>query len=141
MDLTKYLISEVRQSHSDRVASLRDYFPECKDSDWTLADAGQRVQIIKKDDQGRGKLEFGTELVASKDGSLAALLGASPGASVAVQAMIEVLERCFTDKMKSGWDKRLKEMIPSYGQLLKRDPELLAVTRERTLRTLQLNQD
>ena len=141
MDLTKYLISEVRQSHSDRVASLRDYFPECKDSDWTLADAGQRVQIIKKDDQGRGKLEFGTELVASKDGSLAALLGASPGASVAVQAMIEVLERCFTDKMKSGWDKRLKEMIPSYGQLLKPDPELLAVTRERTLRTLQLNQD
>ncbi|AHK16562.1 MULTISPECIES: malate dehydrogenase (quinone) [Thalassolituus] len=141
MDLTKYLISEVRQSHSDRVASLRDYFPECKDSDWTLADAGQRVQIIKKDDQGRGKLEFGTELVASKDGSLAALLGASPGASVAVQAMIEVLERCFADKMKFGWDKRLKEMIPSYGQLLKRDPELLAVTRERTLRTLQLNQD
>ena len=141
MDLTKYLISEVRQSHSDRVASLRDYFPECQDGDWTLADAGQRVQIIKKDDQGRGKLEFGTELVASKDGSLAALLGASPGASVAVQAMIEVLERCFADKMKFGWDKRLKEMIPSYGQLLKRDPELLAVTRERTLRTLQLNQD
>jgi malate dehydrogenase (quinone) len=141
MDLTKYLISEVRQSHSDRVASLRDYFPECKDSDWTLADAGQRVQIIKKDEQGRGKLEFGTELVASKDGSLAALLGASPGASVAVQAMIEVLERCFADQIKYGWDKRLKEMIPSYGQLLKRDPELLAVTRERTLRTLQLNQD
>ncbi len=88
MDLTKYLISEVRQSHKERVSTLRDYFPDCKADDWTLARAGQRVQIIKKDGSGRGKLEFGTELVAAKDGSLAALLGASPGASVAVQAMI-----------------------------------------------------
>ncbi|MEC8908618.1 MAG: malate dehydrogenase (quinone), partial [Pseudomonadota bacterium] len=85
MDLTKYLISEVRQSHKERVGTLRGYYPACKAGDWTLARAGQRVQIIKKDASGRGKLEFGTELVAAKDGSLAALLGASPGASVAVQ--------------------------------------------------------
>src|SRR5690606_29100490 len=110
------LIGEVMQSHADRVATLRHYFPDCKDTDWTLAEAGQRVQIIKKDAQGRGKLEFGTELVASKDGSLAALLGASPGASVAVQAMIEVLERCFADRMQGEWKSRLQGMIPSYGQ-------------------------
>ena len=138
MDLTKYLINEVRQSHTERVASLRDYFPSCKDEDWTLAAAGQRVQIIKKDEQGKGKLEFGTELVAAEDGSIAALLGASPGASVAAQAMIEVLERCFSEKMESGWSERLKELIPSYGQSLVDDGELLTKVREKTLDTLQL---
>lgn len=138
MDLTKYLINEVRQSHSERVASLRDYFPSCKDEDWTLAKAGQRVQIIKKDEQGKGKLEFGTELVAAQDGSIAALLGASPGASVAAQAMIEVLEKCFADQMESGWAERLKELIPSYGESLVDDGELLANVREKTLNTLQL---
>ncbi|MFT6653432.1 MAG: malate dehydrogenase (quinone) [Marinomonas primoryensis] len=138
MELTKYLISEVRQSHKDRVATLRDYFPACQDKNWDLAQAGQRVQIIKKDAQGRGKLEFGTELVAAKDSSLAALLGASPGASVAVQAMIEVLERCFKEKMASGWADKLNEMIPSYGKSLKTDPELLAEVRSYTLSTLKL---
>ncbi len=138
MDLTKYLISEVMQSHEDRVATLRGYFPSCKDEDWTLAEAGQRVQVIKKDAEGRGKLEFGTELVAAKDGSLAALLGASPGASVSVQAMIEVLERCFKDKMQSEWKARLKEIIPSYGEDLKTNEGLLNSIREHTLSTLKL---
>ncbi|ASP38961.1 malate dehydrogenase (quinone) [Bacterioplanes sanyensis] len=139
MDLTKYLISEVMQSHDERCASLRNYFPDCKDSDWTLAEAGQRVQIIKRDTQGRGKLEFGTELVASKDGSIAALLGASPGASVAVKAMLEVIERCFPGQLQQGWNERLKDMIPSYGQSLVEDGELLQATRQRTLSTLQLD--
>ncbi len=138
MDLTKYLISEVMQSHDERCASLRNYFPGCNDDDWTLADAGQRVQIIKRDTQGRGKLEFGTELVAAKDGSIAALLGASPGASVAVKAMLEVLERCFPEKLQNGWGERLREMIPSYGQSLVDDAELLNGIRQRTLQTLQL---
>ena len=139
MDLTRYLISEVRQSHKERVATLRDYFPACKDSDWTLARAGQRVQIIKKDSEGRGKLEFGTELVAAADGSLAALLGASPGASVAAQAMIEVLERCFAEQMQTGgWKDRLKEMVPSYGENLKTDSALLERVRSEALGTLKI---
>jgi len=138
MDLTRYLISEVRQSHKERVATLRDYFPACKDSDWTLARAGQRVQIIKRDAEGRGKLEFGTELVASADGSLAALLGASPGASVAAQAMIEVLERCFSEKMSGGWKDRLKEMVPSYGEDLKTDAALLERVRTEAMQTLKI---
>lgn len=138
MDLTKYLINEVRQSHSERVASLRDYFPSCKDEDWTLAQAGQRVQIIKKDGEGRGKLEFGTELVACQDGSIAALLGASPGASVAAQAMIEVLEKCFAKEMAGGWAERLKELIPSYGESLVENGELLSSVRQTTLDTLKL---
>ena len=82
MDLTRYLISEVLQSHKSRVETLRQYFPNAKDSDWSISHAGQRVQIIKKDKNGKGSLEFGTELVASEDRTLAALLGASPGASV-----------------------------------------------------------
>lgn len=138
MDLTKYLIGEVRQSHEDRVNALRDYFPEARSDKWTLAEAGQRVQIIKKDAKGRGKLEFGTELVASKDGSMSALLGASPGASVAAQAMIEVIERCFASRLTGDWQARLKELVPSYGESLVNDADLLARVREHTLSTLKL---
>ena len=140
MDLTRYLIAESFQSHKDRVASLRNFFPQATEKDWALQDAGMRVQIIKKDAQGHGKLEFGTELVAAKDGSLAALLGASPGASTAVQAMIDVLERCFKDRMASPeWQSRMRELVPSYGQSLINDAALLKQVRERTLRTLNLH--
>lgn len=139
MALTKYLISEVFQSDKARIDSLREYFPEAKDEDWTLANAGQRVQIIKKDENGKGKLEFGTEIVSAADGSLAALLGASPGASTATQTMIDVLERCFSDSLENkGWKERLKEMIPSYGESLIDNAELLRAIRKETLTTLEL---
>ena len=139
MDLTRYLIGESLQSHKNRVASLRNFFPDAQEDDWTLQNAGMRVQIIKKDAKGQGKLEFGTETVAAKDGTLAALLGASPGASTAVQAMIDVLERCFKERMHSPqWQSRMKELIPSYGQSLVDDAELLKRVRERTLSTLEL---
>ncbi|MCP5162140.1 MAG: malate dehydrogenase (quinone) [Hahellaceae bacterium] len=139
MDLTKYLIGEAMQSHEDRVCSLKEYFPSASAEDWTLAKAGQRVQIIKKNADGSGKLEFGTELVASKDGTLAALLGASPGASIAVQAMIGVLERCFKERLASAqWQARMKAMMPSYGQSLIDNATLLAEIRSSTLSTLGL---
>lgn len=142
MDLTRYLISESFQSHANRVASLRNFFPDAREEDWTLQNAGMRVQIIKKDAKGHGKLEFGTEIVAAKDGSLAALLGASPGASTAVQAMIDVLERCFSGSMATPqWQARMKELVPSYGQSLVDDAELLRTVRERTLTTLELRRD
>jgi malate dehydrogenase (quinone) len=141
MALTKYLISEVFQSDKSRMDSLRAYFPEAKDEDWTLANAGQRVQIIKKDEKGKGKLEFGTEIVAAADGTLAALLGASPGASTATQTMIDVIERCFSDKLENeGWKEGLKAMIPSYGKSLIEDAELLRTIRQDTLTTLQLKE-
>jgi len=141
MDLTKYLIGEVLQSHEDRMKSLRDYFPQATSGKWTLAQAGQRVQIIKKDAKGRGKLEFGTELVAAKDGSLAALLGASPGASVAAQAMIEVVERCMADRLEGDWKARLKEWVPSYGESLVENAELLGRIRQSTLSVLGLKKE
>lgn len=138
MDLTKYLISEVFQSDGARMDSLRQYFPDAKDANWTLADAGKRVQIIKKDEKGKGKLEFGTEIVASEDGSIASLLGASPGASTAVHAMVDVIEKCFQDRLDSGWKEKLKTMIPSYGESLVDDADLLNEVRSRTLNTLNL---
>jgi malate dehydrogenase (quinone) len=139
MDLTRYLIGEVFQSHSDRVESLRNFFPDAQEDDWALQMAGQRVQIIKQTAEGGGKLEFGTEIVAAKDGSLAALLGASPGASTAANAMLNVLERCFPEKMQSAdWQERMKELVPSYGQTLVEDEQLLNKVRERTLSTLNL---
>jgi malate dehydrogenase (quinone) len=135
MDLTRYLIGEVFQSHKERVDALRRFFPEAKESEWTLANAGQRVQVIK-----HGKLEFGTEVVTARDGTLAALLGASPGASVAVQAMINIVERCFRERMQdAGWQQRMKEMIPSYGQSLVENADLLRSVRARTLSTLDLH--
>lgn len=139
-DLTRYLIKEVLQSHEDRVAALRRFFPEVNGEDWQLAIAGQRVQIIKQDPRLGGKLEFGTEVITSADGSLAALLGASPGASTAVDTMLGILQTCFAQQMaSSSWQRRLQEMIPSYGGDLVKDAALLSRVREYTLGTLQLN--
>ena len=139
MDLTRYLISEVRQSHKDRCESLRQFFPDAQDKDWKLAYAGQRVQIIKQDENGGGKLEFGTEAITSKDGSLAALLGASPGASTTVNTMISIIERCFKDRLSSDeWQAKMKVLVPSYGESLVENTDLLLSTRERTLTTLNL---
>jgi malate dehydrogenase (quinone) len=139
MDLTRYLIGEVLQSHSSRVDALRKFFPEAKDEDWTLAYAGQRVQIIKKDADKGGKLEFGTEVITADDGSIAALLGASPGASTAVGTMINIIENCFIKHQgKADWSTRLKEMIPSYGESLNDNPELLKRVRDHNLKVLEL---
>ena len=106
---------------------------------WELYTAGQRVQIMKKDKEKGGVLKLGTELISSKDGSLAALLGASPGASTAVSIMIDVLNKCFADKMSSDdWKKKLTEMIPTYGQSLIEDQELCRKTRKATAKELGL---
>ncbi|MGB0203690.1 MAG: malate dehydrogenase (quinone) [Neptuniibacter sp.] len=140
MDLTKYLISEVMQTHGSRVMSLSNFFPVAQEEDWEISHAGQRVQIIKKDETGKGKLEFGTEVITSSDGTLAALLGASPGASTSVSAMISIVERCFADKLENGgWKEKLVSMIPSYGQNLTEDAQLLKQVRSETLSTLGLD--
>lgn len=112
--LTQYLIQQVAQSPEDRFEALRAYFPEARMEDWHLAIAGQRVQVIKKDDEKVGVLEFGTELVCAGDGSLAALLGASPGASTSVVAMIDVLKQCFPSEMKTPeWENMQKQLTLS----------------------------
>lgn len=138
-DLTRYLIGEALQSHDARMKTLRQFYPQAKNSDWQLQHAGKRVQIIKKCDKQGGKLEFGTEIVSSADGSIAALLGASPGASVSVQAMLNVLERCFGEQLKKPeWQQKLKALVPSYGDSLVQNASLLKQVRARTLKTLKL---
>ena len=96
--LTKYLIEQVRQSPADRMKALREYVPGAKSKDWVIERAGQRVQVIKKDEKEGGKLEFGTEVITSADGTLSVLLGASPGASTAVSIMLDVIGRCYKEQ-------------------------------------------
>ncbi|GAC1420422.1 MAG: malate dehydrogenase (quinone) [Candidatus Velthaea sp.] len=136
-DLTKYLIAQVMQSPTQRFASLLEYFPNAKPSDWKLAVAGQRVQVIMPDKQKGGVLQFGTEVVASADGSIVAVLGASPGASVAVAMMLDVLKRSFKNELP-GWEPRLKQMIPSYGESISEDADLCRRMRADTAAVLCL---
>jgi malate dehydrogenase (quinone) len=137
--LTKYLIDQVRQSPQDRLNALKDYLPTAKMEDWELEMAGQRVQVIKNDPVKGGVLEFGTEVVSAADGSIAALLGASPGASTAVSIMVDLLGRCFKNKINTPeWQSKLKEMIPSYGKSLGKEAELAGKLREETSKVLGL---
>jgi malate dehydrogenase (quinone) len=137
--LTRYLIRELLQSPSARHQTLTHFVPEAQEHDWDMITAGQRVQVIKRDPAtGRGVLQFGTELVVGGDGSIAGLLGASPGASTAVSAMLTLLERCFPDRM-AAWRPALQDAIPSYGRNLSEDPALLAQVRAETMQVLELN--
>lgn len=139
LELTKYLIDQVRQSPEDRLEALKDFFPNARLEDWDLEIAGQRVQVIKKDVALGGILEFGTEVVSAADGSIAALLGASPGASTAVSIMLNLLPRCFPEKYNSeDWQTQLKQMIPSYGQSLGENAQLLHEVRTYTSEVLGL---
>ena len=124
--------------HYDRFDALREYFPDAKKEDWRLWEAGQRVQIIKKDEKEGGVLRLGTEVVSSKDGSITALLGASPGASTAAPIMFELLERCFADQY-AGWVPKLRAMVPSYGKPLSGSVTLAEKTLGSTARTLEIS--
>ncbi|HEV7169148.1 MAG TPA: malate:quinone oxidoreductase [Micrococcaceae bacterium] len=139
LGLVKYLIDEVLKSRGAKVEALREYFPEANGADWELITAGQRVQIIKKDPKKGGVLQFGTEVITSSDGSISALLGASPGASTAVPIMLELLQRCFPRKFKLEWQDTLREMMPTYGTVLNDNPDLAAETLAKTAAALQLN--
>ncbi|GIO70059.1 malate:quinone oxidoreductase [Paenibacillus sp. FSL M7-1455] len=141
LSLTKYLIQQVLLSKEKRMEELREFIPNAKSEDWDLLVAGQRVQVIKDTvDGGKGTLQFGTEVVSAADGSIAALLGASPGASTAVSVMLEVIEKCFPDQLKA-WQPKIKEMIPSYGLSLVDNPELIREIHESTTRALGLNSE
>jgi malate dehydrogenase (quinone) len=136
--LTKYLIGQVLQSANKRVDALREFAPLARNEDWELYSAGQRVQVMKPGKGKRGVLEFGTELIHSADGSIAGLLGASPGASTAVPIAIELIEKCFPKEMKE-WRPRLTELVPSYGTSLAQNPDLLHEVFAHSQKVLQLD--
>ncbi|PFH82468.1 malate:quinone oxidoreductase [Bacillus sp. AFS088145] len=139
MSLTKYLIQQVLLSNEKRMEELREFIPNAKSEDWDIVVAGQRVQVIKDTPAGKGTLQFGTEVVSAADGSIAALLGASPGASTAVHVMLEVLEKCFPGHMME-WAPKIREMIPSFGLSLEEHTELLEEIQASTSNTLGLNE-
>ncbi|SNB58187.1 malate dehydrogenase (quinone) [Marinobacter sp. es.042] len=136
--LTRYLIKETLSSRADRLSHLAAFMPAADHSEWRLRRAGQRVQIIKTGANGKGALEFGTEVLTTADGSLAALLGASPGASTGVSAMLTVIERCLPELTQGHHRQILQSLIPSYGHSLKDDPQLLRNVRAFTHPTLGL---
>lgn len=139
--LVKYLLSQETQSHEDRVRALREFLPHAKAEEWETIEAGVRVQIVKYDrNLGGDTLRFGTEVVSAAGGTLAALLGASPGASISVAAMLEVLEKSFPELMQSDvWKEKLSQMIPSYKQNFEANVLAMQNRREQTQATLQLS--
>jgi malate dehydrogenase (quinone) len=138
--LEEYLVGQVLETADERLAALREYYPNARKEDWEVEVAGQRVQIIKKDPVHGGILQFGTELVGASDRSIVAMLGASPGASTAVWIMLQVIEHNFPQQLLSGgWSAKLKEMIPSYGQSLVDNPALCQQVRAETAAILNIN--
>jgi len=138
-DLMKYLVGELLASRAKKVAALREFMPTAKDGDWELITAGQRVQVMKKDASRGGVLQFGTEVITSEDGSIAGLLGASPGASTAVPIMLDLLKRCWPDRYPQ-WEPMLKELIPTLGTTLNDHPAKAKKVMAGSARTLQLEQ-
>jgi malate dehydrogenase (quinone) len=137
MSLTKYLITEVLKNRDAKNEALNQFLPTAEGGSWELISAGQRVQVIKKAPKKGGVLQFGTEVITSSDGSVGALLGASPGASTAAPIMVELLKRCFPGKM-TDWEPKLKEMLPGYGTKLNENPSLAAEVQSLTDRVLKL---
>lgn len=136
--LEQYLIGQICETPEHRFDALREFFPNARQRDWRLEVAGQRVQIVKKDSAHGGVLQFGTEVISCGSGSLSSLLGASPGASTAAWIMLHVLETCFKSQMNNGFSKKLKEIIPSYGESLTDNPELCEKVRADTAAVLGL---
>jgi malate dehydrogenase (quinone) len=132
-ELVGYLLRQLRQTHAARIDALREFVPGASDRDWSPIRAGQRVQVVRA-----GRLEFDTTIVSAADGSIAGLLGASPGASTAVSAMLEVLARCFAGRF-AGWLPRLTEMVPSLGTRLSDEPALFEQVWKWGTRQLQLH--
>lgn len=139
LSLTEYLYQECINTHEDRCDALREFYPNTKDANWELVTAGQRVQIIKKNKEKGGILQFGTEVVSSADGSISAILGASPGASTAVSIILEVLENGFAGVMQGDdWKAKLKELVPAYGEDLKVNEKTYEALRESADASLHL---
>ncbi|WP_029149425.1 malate dehydrogenase (quinone) [Microbacterium indicum] len=133
LSLVKYLLSELMKSRAGKIASLREFMPTVDGDDWELIQAGQRAQVMKG-----GKLQFGTEVVSSADGSISGLLGASPGASTAVPIMLNLLETCFPEHA-DAWRPKLAALIPTLGQELNADAALAQQTMATTASALSID--
>ncbi|CAM2139853.1 MULTISPECIES: malate dehydrogenase (quinone) [Paraburkholderia] len=138
--LIKYLAGQLMLSDADRLKTLQEYLPRAQQQDWRLWQAGQRVQIIKRDKVKGGVLKLGTEIVCSKDGSMAGLLGASPGASTAAPIMLNLLDMAFKERLRSpAWQAKIRQIIPGYGTQLSANPRKALESLNATSEALQLS--
>ncbi len=137
LGLVRYLVGQLAAGSTTKFDELKQFVPLGKPEDWYRITAGQRVQVIKKDQKKIGVLQFGTEVVAAADGTIAGLLGASPGASTAVPIMLGLIEKCFPDRM-AEWRPELTRMVPSYGTQLSDDPKRAARTLANTAKVLRI---
>jgi malate dehydrogenase (quinone) len=138
--LIKYLASQLMLSDSDRLHALQEYLPGARQADWRLWQAGQRVQIIKRDKLKGGVLKLGTEIVCAQDGSIAGLLGASPGASTAAPIMLGLLETAFKERLRTpAWQEKIRKIIPGYGTQLSANPRKAYESLNATSEVLQLS--
>ncbi|HWH96844.1 MAG TPA: malate dehydrogenase (quinone) [Pseudolysinimonas sp.] len=135
LGLVTYLVTEVLATRRKKIRALQQFAPTADGTHWRLIVAGQRVQIMKRDAKGKAVIQFGTEVVAGAGGTIAGLLGASPGASTAVPIMLDVMAKCFPDKM-DAWRPQLEQMIPSYGATLSSDTTTAKSTLSRTAEVL-----
>ncbi|WP_324014197.1 malate dehydrogenase (quinone) [Microbacterium sp. JZ37] len=135
LDLVKYLVTELLKSRAKKIEALRVFVPTADGADWELIQAGQRAQVMKG-----GKLQFGTEVVSAADGSIAGLLGASPGASTGATIMLDVLSSCFPDRIE-GWKPALRELIPTYGETLNGDAAKARAEMRRTAEALHIAEE
>jgi len=118
--LVRYLIQQGTQSMQDRMDVLHVFHPGAKVEDWKLIDGGIRVQAIKKTDGEAGIVHYGTEVITDPEKTISALLGASPGASVSVNIVLEVVRNCFSHILETDEGRtRMKAMIPTYDLELK----------------------
>ena len=137
LSLVWYLVTELLATPGKKHRALQQFAPRAKRRDWHLITAGQRVQILKRDAKGKAVIQFGTEVVSSADGTIAGLLGASPGASTAVPIMLDVLAKCFPNRL-ARWEPRIEQMIPSYGTQLSTNKAVARQILTRTAKVLAI---
>lgn len=131
--LLRYLIREITKSRKQKIAQLREFVPTAEAKDWVYYEAGQRAQIIKP--KGRkGSLQFGTEVISSSDGTIAGLLGASPGASVSVAVMLEVMKKMFGQESIS----KIHQQVSGLDGNLNQSPSEAKKHLSRTAKVLKL---
>jgi malate dehydrogenase (quinone) len=138
LSLVSYLVGQLAASKKTKFDSLKEFYPDADPADWYQITAGQRVQVIKKDADKGGVLQFGTEVVASADGTIAGLLGASPGASTAVPIMLGLIEKCFPQKA-NNWAPAIRRLVPSSGTPVSSNARSAIDVMEQTAAALSLS--
>mmetsp|Transcript_82104 Transcript_82104/g.145559 ORF Transcript_82104/g.145559 Transcript_82104/m.145559 type:complete len:566 (+) Transcript_82104:69-1766(+) len=140
LDLGVFLLRQMTTSYPQRFEEIKEYYPKADPDDWTFVPAAVRAQIIKRDGKSKicGALQFGTEVISNDSGTLAGLMGASPGASTVVQIALDVLRRCYKDVFPT-WEADIKKMIPSFGTKLNENPAMVKKVYEDTAKVLLLD--